>query len=37
MLNSVNSIMSYDDKTKLLQGSETYTQKCLMVVKIIEI
>ena len=29
--------MSYDDKTKLLQGSEIYTQKCLMFVKIFEI
>ena len=35
--NSVNSIMSYDDKTKLLQGSEIYTQKCLIFSKVFEI
>ena len=35
--NSVNSIMSYDDKPKLLQGSVTCTQKCLIFVEIIEI
>ena len=29
--------MSYDDKTELLQGSDTYTHKCLIFVKIIEI
>ena len=29
--------MNYGNKTNLLQGSETYTQKCVIVVKIIEI
>ena len=29
--------MSYDDKTKLLQGSEIDIQKCLIFVKVIEI
>ena len=29
--------MSYGNKTNLLQGSETYTQKCVIVIKIIEI
>ena len=33
----MNSIMSYGDKTKLLQGSETCNQKCLIFVEIIEI
>ena len=35
--NSVNSIMSYDEKAKMLQGSEIYTQKCLIFVKVFEI
>ena len=33
----MNSIMSYGNKTILLQGSEIYIQKCVLVIKIIEI
>ena len=33
----MNSIMNYGNKKNLLQGSETYTQKCVMVIEIIEI
>ena len=29
--------MSYGNKTNLLQGSENYTQKCVIVIEIIEI
>ena len=27
--------MNYDNKTNLLQGSEIFTQKCVMVIEII--
>ena len=33
----MNSIMNYGKKTNLLQGSEIFTQNCVMVIEIIEI
>ena len=33
----MNSIMNYGKNTKLLQGSEIFTQKFVMVIEIIEI
>ena len=33
----MNSIMNYGDNTNLLQGSEIYIQKCVLVIEIIEI
>ena len=33
----MNSIMKYGNKTNLLQGSEIFTQKCVMFIEIIEI
>ena len=33
----MNYIMNYGNKTNLLQGSENFTQKCVIVIKIIVI
>ena len=33
----MNSIMNYGNKTNLLQGSENFIHKCVMVIEIIEI
>ena len=33
----MKSIMSYGNKTNLLQGSENFNQKCVMVIEIIKI
>ena len=33
----MNSIMNYGNKTNLLQGSDIFTQKCVMVIEIVEI
>ena len=33
----MNSTITYGNKTNLLQGSEIYIQKCVMVIEIIEI
>ena len=32
----MNSIMNYGNKTNLLQGSEFFFQKCIMVIELIE-
>ena len=31
----MNFILSYGNKTDLLQGSENYTEKCVLVIEII--
>ena len=33
----MNYIMNYDNKTNLLQGCEIFSQKCVIVIEIIEI
>ena len=33
----MNSVMNYGNKTNLLLASEIFTQKCVMVIEIIEI